>query len=165
MSGGRTRHFAKTYNYPYLDLFSKLPEQISSKLQEQWTNIHYKRNSWRFWVFLVNRSPKWYVVEVPLYNTPKREFTIELQCYDSDCNQVYKWNDKTRYNIEEYSSMRGLKSLHCSKGARTMSFPELLNYYRHTIYDRTRFNIIPKPDPPDPPDAQDPRRSATTIRL
>ena len=138
MPGGRTRHFEKTYNYPYLDFFSQLPEKISSKLQEQWTNIHYTSYSWRFWIL----NDMWYVVEVP-----KLDNKIELQCYDSDCNQVYKWNDKTRYNIEEYSSMRVLSSIYCSKGARKMSFPELLDNYRTTIYDQS-FNIIPKPDPP-----------------
>lgn len=152
MPGGITRQ-KETYNYRYPDFFSQLPEKISSKLQEQWTNIHYTSNSWRFWIL----NDMWYVVEVP-----KLDNILELQCYDSDCNQVYKWNDKTRYNIEEYSSMRVLSSLYQSKGARTMSFPELLYYYKKTIYYESVLNIIPKPDKPHAPD---PRRSATIIRL
>jgi len=85
----------------------------------------------------------WYVVEVP-----KLDNKIELQCYDKNGNEVYKWNDKIRYNIDEHSSIRVLSSLYQSKGGRKMSFPELLDYYRTTIYDKSVLNIIPKPDPP-----------------
>lgn len=153
---GRGKHFDKTYNYQYPDFFSQLPDNISLKLMEEWTNIHYTSYSWRFWIL----NNMWYVVEVP-----KLDNKIELQCYDKNGNEVYKWNDNTRYNIDEHSSIRVPPSLYQSKGGRTMSFPKLLDYYRTTIYGESVLNIIPKPDPPDPPDAQDPRRSATTIRL
>lgn len=141
MPGGRIRH-KKTYNHPYPDFSKLLPHKIFLKLQEQWTNIHYKTFLLRFWIVYKNRSPKWYVVEVP-----KLDNILELHCYTSDGNQVYKWNDRNQYTMMEHLCMFMKKSLNETKSEWSKSFPGLLTYYG-TLFEGSNIKITPKPPPP-----------------